>query len=195
MKYFITIVLTLSSITQQLSAQQNKLKLGFLGFPTQSGFGIGDVGYERLNKELNSSWQLHFSASGGAIAMDAGTESRKWITVEKTFYRNTITKKITWSYSFFLEAGSRLKKPGKISYSPDKILRETKLFEINPGACLGIQIRLGRKWGVESQIGPKLIFANGDNYYSNSIINQNYLEPENYFKAGFRVTGGFYYQF
>jgi hypothetical protein len=138
----ILIILAGSSLT----AQQNRMKLGFIGFPSVSGFGIGDIGYERLNKKFNASWQLHFSASGGAIATDVGTETRKWGTVEKTFYRKTISKRVTWSYSFFAETGSREKSPGDILNTPDKILINTKWFEINPGASLGIQFRLGKKW-------------------------------------------------
>ena len=62
MKILIIKILAMSLITQQLSVQQNKLKLGFfLGGPTQSGFGMGNIGYERLNKELNSSWQFRFT--------------------------------------------------------------------------------------------------------------------------------------
>ena len=137
-------------ISSSLSAQQNRIKLGFMGFPSQSGFGIGDIGYERLNGKLNASWQLHFSASGGSIATDIGTETRKWVTIEKTFYRHTIAKRITWSYSFFTEAGSREKSPGYVSYIPEKILKKTKWIEINPGASLGIQLLLGKKWGIET---------------------------------------------
>jgi hypothetical protein len=61
MKILFIKILAMSLITQQLSAQQNKLKFGFLGFLTQSGFGMGNIGYERLNKELNSSWQFRFT--------------------------------------------------------------------------------------------------------------------------------------
>lgn len=182
-------------ISSSLIAQQNRIKLGFIGFPSQSGFGIGDIGYERLNKKLNASWQLHFSASGGAIASDVGTETRKWGTIEKTFYRKTIAKKITWSYSFFTEAGSREKSPGRVFDVPEKILKKTNLFEINPGASFGIQLLLGKKWGIETQVGPKLIFAKGKKYYRNSTINQTYSESIYDIKAGYRLIGGFTYKF
>jgi hypothetical protein len=188
---FILIIFTCSS----LAAQQNRIKLGFIGFPSVSGFGIGDIGFERLNKNLNASWQLHFSASGGAVATDVGTETRKWGTIEKTFYRNTISKRITWSYSFFTETGSREKSPGKVLNSPEKILLKTKWFEINPGACLGIQFRIGKKLGIETQAGPKFIFATGKEYYRNSVINQTFSESLNNNRPGFRFIGGFTYQF
>jgi len=178
-----------------MAAQQNRIKLGFIGFPSVSGFGIGDIGYERLNKKLNASWQLHFSASGGAVATDVGTETRKWGTIEKTFYRKSISKKITWSYSFFTETGSREKSPGKVLNTAEKILLKTKWFEINPGASLGIQFRFGKKLGLETQAGPKFIFATGKNYYRNSVINQTHTESINGNRAGFRLIGGFTYQF
>ncbi|HWR32013.1 MAG TPA: hypothetical protein VN451_00695 [Chitinophagaceae bacterium] len=176
-------------------AQKNRIKLGFIGFPSESGFAIGDIGYERLSKELNSSWQFHFSASGGTIAIDAGTETRKWVTVEKTFYRKTVANKITWSYSFFTEAGCREKNPGRVPYIPEKILINTKQFEINPGASLGIQLRFGKKWGIETQVGPKIIIATGKEYYRNNIINQPYSKTFHNLKAGYRLIGTFAYQF
>ena len=156
---FILIIFTGSS----LAAQQNRIKLGFIGFPSVSGFGLGDIGYERLNKKLNASWQLHFSASGGAVATDIGTETRKWVTIEKTFYRKSISKRITWSYSFFGETGSREKSTGKVFNTPEKILIKTKWFEINPGTSLGIQFRLGKKLGIETQVGPKLFLQTEKN--------------------------------
>ena len=115
--------------------------------------------------------------------------------VEKTFYKKTIAKKITWSYSFFTEIGNRLKKPGKISYTLDKILQKTKFFEVNPGASLGLQLAFGKRWGIETQVGPKLIFATGKEYYSNRIINQNYSTTVNHIKGGARIIGVFYYKF
>jgi hypothetical protein len=189
------LILIIFTGSSSLAAQQNRIKLGFIGFPSVSGFGIGDIGYERLNKKLNASWQLHFSASGGAVATDVGTETRKWGTIEKTFYRNTISKRITWSYSFFAETGSREKSPGKGSNTPEKFLITTKWFEINPGASLGIQFRIGKKWGIETQAGPKFIFATGKEYYRNSVINQTFTESINNNRAGFRLVGGFTYQF
>ena len=193
MKKVFSILFFLISLSSP--SQQNRIKLGFIGFPTASGFGIGDFGYERLNKKLNSSWQIHFSASGGAVATDVGSEARKWGTIEKTFYRKTISKKITWSYSFFTETGSREKSPGFIHNIPEKIFIKTKQFEINPGVSLGIHLRIGKKFGIETLTGPKIIFANGKNYYVNSIIKQNFSEPVRYTKAGFRFIGGFTYQF
>jgi hypothetical protein len=179
-------------------SQQNKIKFGFIGFPSQSGFGIGNLGFEKLNKSLTSSWQIHINGSGGAIASDVGTETRKWVTIEKTFYKKTISKAFSWSYSFFTEAGDRVKENGDRIDDLTRVFDKRKLFEINPGASLGIQLRIGKKWGIETQAGPKLIFANGKEYYINMVSsssNSSFTEKISYIKTGFRLMGAIYIQF
>jgi hypothetical protein len=194
----VAIILLLVLIVKNSFAQQNKIKFGFIGFPSQSGFGIGNLGYERMNKALNNSWQFHINGSGGAIATDVGTETRKWVTIERTFYKKSISKAITWSYSFFTETGNRVKENGDRVDDLSKIFDKRKLFEINPGASLGIQIHIGKKWGIETQAGPKLIFANGKEYYINGLIsssNNTFTENVSYTKAGYRFMGAVYFQF
>jgi hypothetical protein len=176
-------------------AQQNRIKLGFIGFPSASGFGTGTLGYERLDKTLNKSWQISANGSGGAIATDAGTETRKWITVERTFYRSTMAKKITWSYSFFSEAGTRQKNAGYIHPTPEKTFQYTKQFEVSPGTSLGIQLQLGKRWRLESVAGTKIVFAKGNDYYYNSISKQTFTEAANETKLGYRLMGMISYQF
>ncbi len=175
--------------------QQNRIKAGAIVIPSGSLFVIGDVGYERLNKALTKSWQFHINASGGEIALDAGSEKRIWGTIEKTFYKPTISKKLSWSYSFFNEVGSREKNAGKVSENNTKIFRETKQFEINIGTSLGIQLGLGKKIRLEAQAGPKLIFANGYDYFSNRSSGQIEKEKNNEIRAGLRLTGVLSYQF
>jgi hypothetical protein len=194
MRFFVTILLSILTACN-ISAQQNRLKLGFMGFPTAAGFGIGCIGYERLDKGLSSSWQLHLNAAAGEIGNDAGAEKRIWGTIEKTFYKKTTAERITWSYSFFTEVGTREKDAGKVYTTPAKTFRETKTTEINPGVSIGLQYRIRKRWRIESQIGPKLIFANGNHYYYNSITNQLSKESANSIKAGFRFTGLLSYQF
>lgn len=177
------------------TAQQNRVKIGVIIIPSGSGFLIGDAGFERLNKALNKSWQLHLNASGGEIALDAGDEKRIWGTVEKTFYKKTVAPRITWSYSFFTEVGTRLAKAGRVYYTPAKTFSETKQFEINPGASIGLQYRLGKRFRLEAQAGPKIIFATGHDYFKNSILNQKFRESANEVKAGLRLTGVLSYQF
>lgn len=182
-------------LTAKIQAQQNRIIAGFIGFPSQSGFGIGNIGYERFDEELKSSWQFHINGSGGAMGTDVGTETRKWVTVERSFYKPTISNAITWSCSFFLEAGNRIKESGERISSPTKIFIEKKLFELNPGISLGIQLRIGKNWGIETQAGPKLIFAKGKTYYYNNTINQYFTEKADRIKAGFRFMGATYFQF
>jgi hypothetical protein len=174
------------------------MKGGFIGFPSSSGFGIGTLGYEKMNKELTKSWQLHINGSGGAIATDVGIETRKWITVERTFYHKTISKTISWSYSFFTEIGDRVKENGDRSDDIARIFDKRKMVEINSGANLGIQLRIGKKWGVETLAGPKVIFANGKEFYldaSPGVPRRNFTEKVSYIKAGFRLMGVVYIQF
>lgn len=189
------ICLILLLLTVKIHAQQNRIKAGFIGFPSQSGFGIGNIGYERFDEELKNSWQFHINGSGGAIGTDVGTETRKWVTIERSFYKQTISKAITWSYSVFIETGDRIKNPGDKKYTPTKVFLKRKLFEVNPGISIGVQLRIGKKWGIESQAGPKLIFATGKSYYYNSTINQYFTENASGIKAGFRIMGAVYFQF
>ncbi|MBI5857511.1 MAG: hypothetical protein HZB42_07655 [Sphingobacteriales bacterium] len=180
-----------------LSAQQNRIKLGVLILPSASfpGFIIGSAGYERLNKNLNSSWQFSFNKSSGSFGTDAGDENRTWGTIEKIYYNKISGSKITWSFSFFTETGIREKLAGHVYVTPEKTFRKTKKFEINPGAGLGLQGRFHKRWGIEIIGGPKLIIANGKDYYYNSIIKQIFTESVHETKLGFRLMGMISYQF
>lgn len=179
------------------TGQQNRAKLGILILPSASlpGFVIGSAGYERLNKGLHSSWQFSYNKSYGSFGTDVGDENRTWGTIEKIYYRKISGTKLTWFYSFFTEAGAREKLAGHIYVTPEKIFRKKKQFEINPGAGLGVQARLQKRWGIEIMGGPKLIFANGKDYYYNSITKQTFTEPAKDTKFGYRLMGMISYQF
>ena len=191
-KVFLILLFLVSLCT---TAQQNRVKIGVIIIPSVNGVLICDAGYERLNKAFNKSWQFHLNASGGEIALDAGDEKRIWGTIEKTFYKKTVAPRITWSYSFFTEVGTRLAKAGRVYYTPAKTFSETKQFEINPGASLGLHYRLGKRFRLEAQAWPKIIFATGYDYFKNSILNQKFRESANEVKAGLRLTGVLSYQF
>jgi hypothetical protein len=181
---------------QSVTAQQNKIKPGIWGLPLfQSGFGIGSIGFERLNTKLSSSWQIHFAMSGGSFASDAALHKRKWVTAEKTYYIKSDQKKIHYFYSLFCEAGSRIKLPGHAYFEPDSVLNKTKMFEISPGASLGFQYAIRKKWGFELTGGPKLIFSKGEYQYYNSLIRNKYAVSFDKIRPGFRLMGSFYYQF
>jgi hypothetical protein len=179
------------------NGQQNRVKLGILILPSASlpGFVIGSAGYERLNKDLNNSWQFSFNKSYGSFGTDVGDENRTWGTVEKVYYRKISGTKFTWFYSFFTEAGTREKLAGLVVVTPEKTFRTTKQFEITPGAGLGLQARFQKRWGIEIMGGPKLIFANGKDYYYNSITKQTFTEPAKDTKFGYRLMGMISYQF
>ena len=179
-----------------LVAQQNRIKLGIWGLPLfQSGFGIGSIGFERLNNKFNSSWQIYFAMSGGSIASDAESHKRKWVTAEKTYYLKSNQKKNHFLFSLFCEAGSRIILPGHAYFEPDSILNKTNVFEINPGANFGFQYLFKKKFGFELAAGPKLIFSKGEYQYYNSLIRNKYSVSFDKIQPGFRLMGCFYYQF
>jgi len=179
----------------QIDAQRNRIKAGFLGFPAASGFGLGSFGYERLGKKLTSSWQVLLNGSGGEIGNDTGPEKRIWGTVEKTFYKKTISERITWSYSFFTEAGKREKDAGHAAFIPERTFNKRKTFEICPGASIGLQYRIGNRWRLEATAGPKIILANGDEYYYNNITKNIFSEKYSATAIGLRLNGLLSYQF
>ena len=183
-------------IQLQVHAQQNRIKLGIAGVPIfQSGFGIGNIGYERLRKDMKASWQLLYSIAGGSPATDAAISNRKWLTVERLWYFKTINKKVGYYYSVFSEAGSRTTKPGHAHYPDTAWLKETKVTEINPGVSLGILLKLGKRINLETAAGPKLMFQSGKEYYRNFRDNKDFTEPYKDTKFGLRFLFSFSYQF
>jgi hypothetical protein len=184
-------------MTVAVQAQQNKIKLGFIGLPFNgSGVAIGTAGYERFDQKLNASWQLSLSAAGGNFAADAPIHSRTWITGERSFYFKPVAKKkIGYSFSPFIEIGTRSTRPGHAAFGPDSILKKRVAFEINPGAGLGLYYALSKNWGIEMQAGPKLIFARKKEYFTNSIIHSDFETTDHEIRAGFMLTGCVYFQF
>ncbi|MFM2337147.1 MAG: hypothetical protein RL115_340 [Bacteroidota bacterium] len=197
MKYWIAIGLLFFFHCNSYS-QRHRMKAGFIGFPTVSGFGIGTVGYEIMNKAFTKSWQIHINGAGGAIGTDVGTVTRKWLTFERSYYHFTIAKKISWSYSFFSELGNRTKENGDRGRDNSRILDKIKTIELNPGAQLGMQCRVGKSWGIEMQAGPKLIIATGKAYYldmSQGAAAIHFNERVSEIKPGYSLMGKVYIQF
>ncbi len=190
---FFIIFFTLSIIC---SAQNNRIKAGLTGVPIfQGGFGIITFGYEKLNNEKNKSWQFTANASYGSIAADAGSTNRKWFTLERINYINYKPDKSRLYYSFFIEAGNRIKLPGYFHPPPDSILNKTKSFEISPGLGAGVHFRIKKKFGIQISTGPKIIFAKTKDQYYNSITRKSYSSSYNGTKFGFRYMGTLSYQF
>ena len=70
------------------AAQQNRIKAGVLGVPLfQSGFGMGNIGFERLNKQFNSSWQIHFCVAGGSMGGNGNARPQTSVTVSSAASR------------------------------------------------------------------------------------------------------------
>ena len=196
MKLFLSIIILL--ITIDVYTQNNKIKAGVLGIPlSQSGFGagMGNIGFEILNKVKKHSWQFHLNISGGSFSDDSRRTTRKWITMERTFYINNRNNKQNLFYSIFIENGIRKILPGEIQPLPDSILQKTKSFEISPGVGVGLQFRISNKIGLQFFSGPKIIFAKTSEHYYNSLISKNYTSTFNELKPGFRFMSSFSYQF
>lgn len=188
----------LTSVDQaQSQLQLNKIKAGILGVPGfQSGFATGNIGYERMNKDYSSSWQIHYNFSTGSVAADAGSNNRKWMTIEKTFYIQKPAKYV-FVYSFFAEAGRRTKLAGFEHSPPDSIFKNTTSTEICPGIALGFHRDLSKHWGLQAVCGPKLIIDTKKEslYYSISNLKYFTVPEEKNFRPGLRFMLNICYQF
>jgi hypothetical protein len=176
-------------------AQLNRVKAGFLGYPSESAFAMGNIGFERLNKNKTSSLQIYYSIAGSSIPADAGDTKRKWFTAEKTFYIKS-KRSTHFIYSFFIELGNRIKYPGFVHPSQDSIPQYTKSFELCPGAAAGFHHRFNKHWGIGLLTGPKLIFTNKQTNYYNGLSNKEFIVKEgNSVTAGLRFTPYICFQF
>ncbi len=182
-------------ISSAMMAQQNRIKLGFIGFPSQSGFGIGNIGYERLDKSQKRSWQILYSMSGGSVGVDAEAYKRKWVTVERLFYFPTVSKKLTYYYSLFLETGERTSEPGHIVIYDTSRYEGIRSFELSPGAAIGFKFNFSKRLALETAAGPKLIWLKGKEEYYNRRDNIHYNTPYNETRVGFRFLFSFSWQF
>ncbi|MGQ0739644.1 MAG: hypothetical protein ACT4OJ_11330 [Bacteroidota bacterium] len=189
---FLIWLLLISSV---MTAQQNRIKLGFIGFPSQSGFGIGNIGYERIDKSKKKSWQVLYSMSGGSVALDAETYKRKWLTVERLFYFSTISKKLTYFYSLFLETGERTSDPGHIAIYDTSRYEGFRAFELSPGAALGLKFNFSKKLAMETGAGPKLVWLKGKKEYYNRRDNIHFSTPYKETRLGFRFLFSFSWLF
>ena len=193
MKLLVSILTLLLTVT--LNAQFYKIKAGAIGIPLfQSGAGMANISFEMYNKKANRSFQLTASISGGAIATDAESTTRKWATLERIFYTGSPDSKRKFFYTFFAEAGTRNISPGFTDFSPDSILNKKRAFEINPGAGIGITFKIKKKLGVDFSAGPKLIIASYKDKYYNSLSKQYFTVNYNDTRAGFRFMTSLSYQ-
>ncbi|MBM3416669.1 MAG: hypothetical protein FJY20_09525 [Bacteroidetes bacterium] len=182
-------------VSSVMMGQQNRIKFGFIGFPSQSGFGIGNIGYERLDQSQKKSWQILYSMSGGSVAVDAESYQRKWLTVERLFYFTAISKKLTYFYSLFLETGERTSEPGHIAIYDTSRYEGFRAFELSPGAALGLKFNFSKRLALETGAGPKLIWLKGKKEYYNRRDNIHFNTPYQETRPGFRFLFSCSWQF
>ena len=176
-------------------AQLNRIKAGIIGLPFESGFGIGNIGFERMNKAGTSSFQIQYSIAGGSIATDVGDTKRKWFTAEKTFYVKS-KQPVNFAYSIFVELGNRTKYPGNIAPPRDSIPQYTRSFEICPGLAAGFHYNFNKHLGIGLLTGPKLIFTNKKTNYYNGLSNKEFIVEEGKsVTTGLRFTPYICFQF
>ncbi len=183
----ISIVLLNVSLQKGYS-QKNYIKGFIIGVPSQSGAGMGNLAFERLDKNKNTSWQFSLNFAIGTFATDIGVPNRKWITIDRNCYfikendfRNAVF------VSAFLEAGTRKISAGKPSNFNDSILNSRHAFELNPGIGLGRNFSLGKKLFFQLFAAPKAIIGfHKDKYYSKR--NSSYFyDKYSDLKAGYRI--------
>jgi hypothetical protein len=194
MKIIVVFAVFICCTGKSLCAQPNKIKMGFFGLPLQSGFGIGYIGFEHHVADSRNSWQVSLNASGGSPAADAPTHSRKWITFERNHYFNPVEKQTRILYTLFVEAGTRRTYPGYKEFPANAVLNKETNLEIDPGVGLGVQYRIGERWGIELVAGPKIRFAWHKDYYYNATIQQPFTTKYQSTESGYRVMAGITFQ-
>lgn len=173
-------------------AQRNYLQVFAIGVPFQSGAGIGNIGFEHLNKERNGSWQFAFNAAGGSLGNDAGDPHRIWFTIDKIIQLN---KKMAFTnapfVSFFIEAGKRRVSGERLYGEVGDYLQSTVSFEINPGVGIGRNFRLGKKIHLQLLAGPKAIIAFAKDEVLETASNEVFFTRHTELSAGYRVLINF----
>ncbi len=178
------------------NAQQLSIKGGIIGIPFFEGFPgyIISGGAEWQTKNKKNSWQLIYNYAEGAVAQDAPQYKRNWFSLDKIHYVPTKTK-VQFLYSFFLEAGRKIKYPGYGRSVSDTIFNNKNSFEINPGLSAGAALHFSKNIGMQFLVGPKLIIANSKtNWYNITTRNYFYTREKEYDK-GYRFNVFFNYNF
>jgi len=153
---------------QEGSAQKNYIKGFIIGFPSQSGAGMGNLAFEHTGKNKNASWQISLNFAIGTLTTDIGVPNRKWVTLDKNYYfkKDSDFRNLVFA-SFFVETGTRTITGGRPVLFNDSILKRRYDFELNPGIGLGRNFALGKKLFFQLFAAPKAIIAfHKDRYYS-----------------------------
>lgn len=182
------LVILLLAAVGPVQAQRNYLQVFAIGLPFQSGAGIGNIGFEHINKNENGAWQANFHAGGGTIATDAGTPLRIWVSGDRLF---SLNKKAPWInatvFSVFLEAGTRSRKGMMADLENGKLLRKEKSFELCPGISIGQHIKLGKRSHLQLLAGPKLIVGFNADEYRETATGNLYINRSHSLKGGYRI--------
>jgi hypothetical protein len=174
-------------------AQKKILLAGVWGVPMfQSGFGIGQLGFEYQQKNEHNAWQFSLGMSGGSIASDVGTTRRKWITVDRiiTFSKKKFSESPLF-FTVFIEGGSRKRSPGHIHIAGDSIINEYRAAEFNPGIGIGKHVQIGKKIRMQFLAAPKAIFAFHHDKYYNALTKSYFTDSYNDLKIGYRLAANF----
>lgn len=177
-------------------AQQISIKGSFFIIPLgEAGTYLGNLGFEYQLPSSRHTLELNYSMSSwGGISADGPSPKRRWVTA--AFQRYLGKKEIRNSafISLFAETGNRRIAPGFVHYDGDSILNSERAGEFATGVSLGRNLRLGKHWAIQSQIGPKIIFANYTTTYYHSISSTFTEQKHNEIKAGMRFQFSFCYQ-
>jgi len=175
---------------------QLQVKAAVFGVPTSAGGAfIGHAGFEYLLKERRQSLELNYHMSRwSGIGSDGPEPSRKWITAAFQCFigKNEIRK--SGFLSFFTEIGTRKITPGFIDFVGDSILSGDRASEIAPGVSVGKNFSMGKRWSIQPQAGPKIIFARYTTSYYHRISSTFTEQKHNEIKAGLRFQFSFCYQ-
>jgi hypothetical protein len=192
------LLLTLIFLTALLYGQSQNLSIkgSIFGIPLGSaGTYLGHAGFEYRLPSSRHSLEIIYSLSGwGGISSDGPEPKRRWYTAAFQQYLGKKEIRNSPFLSYFVEAGNRKISPGFVHYSGDSILNGERANEIAPGISFGKNFRLGKRWVIQSQIGPKIIFARYTTTYYHSISSTFTEQKHNEIKAGMRFQFSFCYQ-
>ncbi|MCX6319686.1 MAG: hypothetical protein NTW29_20575 [Bacteroidetes bacterium] len=192
-KKCIFILTLLVCMTSTCLAQKKIILASVWGVPFfQSGFGIGQLGFEYQQKNEHQAWQISLGMSGGSIASDVGVTKRQWVSLDRIITLSG--KKFSEDplfLSFFIEAGSRTQSPGRRGNITDSVLQQYRATEINPGIGIGKYVHIGKKIRMQLVAAPKVLLAfHKDEYYSRS--NRVYFTDQyNELRFGYRLSANF----
>lgn len=196
MRKLLSLMIVYMAVNQTCHAQHISLKGSIIGVPTSSGGSyLGHLGLEYQLPDSRHTVELSYHMSRwSGISSDGPEPARKWVIAAVQRYLGKTEIRKSAFISFFTEAGSRKITPGFIHYTGDSILTGERAGEIAPGISAGKNFRLGKRWTIQAQAGPKLIFARYTSTYYHNISSTFTAQKHNEVNAGMRFQFSFCYQ-